>query len=654
MIFARLMKDRLFAGRLQLRELFALPCRRLGTACRILGAARRKLVTVSTALVLCTSVGCGENPYQPMQSPEDYYFAGPTTDQADPTEPSSAEAPLQPHVRRVAMISGEKYWEFESPQGPELQLLPPVGSYQPALSYVPTYTLETPPEQVESVVPALKEPAANEILAGGPIVESDAYNESRVGKLNVSDSAVSETIDSTIAIMLLPPIPMEIVSNEPPVESSTASIVMEGPSADHEGAEQVLADRGIAAEDTWNFDSNAESSDQEWSFSESTDESESEEIAMNGTEDEEFKAFVSEDITPPVFAREESAEEQRLALVPTPMGDLASEQEEALEEQEIVEAPSAITTGVMTGAKVNERAIAKIRRGYKLAGKGAYYAAKSEFIGVLQMISQAKDSKHGKPRRTIALAAGLRALEEAEDFTPQGAELDAEVPVDVVASGHRTPLDIDLKKTSLLPQQVMDRYFRYAQYKLGGSVAGEPAGSMALHALGKLHSQLGKLEPEQNPLAQRHAYAFQQAALMAHDGNHLAAHELGVLMAEAGHYQEASLLLDQVVQQQPHPTVLRNLARVQKELGNTQLAAATRARARDLERASGTTNGVAWVTPESFAVLGRQPAGVPGQSRPMMNARQPSANVAQRPIPPGQPMTSGQSGHRFNMPQRNY
>ncbi|MEQ8837730.1 MAG: hypothetical protein RID07_13065, partial [Lacipirellulaceae bacterium] len=172
--------------------------------------------------------------------------------------------------------------------------------------------------------------------------------------------------------------------------------------------------------------------------------------------------------------------------------------------------------------------------------------------------------------------------------------------------------------------------------KLGGAVAGDPAGSMARHARGKLHIQLGKLEPEQHPQAQRQAYAFQQASLMAHSNNHLAAHELGVLMAEAGHYQEAGDLLNQVVQRQPHPTVLRNLARVQKELGQQQVAVAMRQRAREMERQSGVVNGVAWVTPDAFSALGRRPTNMPvSQQSAQQVARHPGAVRL-----PGTPVTT--------------
>src|SRR5690606_19282929 len=143
-------------------------------------------------------------------------------------------------------------------------------------------------------------------------------------------------------------------------------------------------------------------------------------------------------------------------------------------------------TGSPTGAMVTERAQAKIRRGYALAHRGANYAARNEFLEVLRMIAEAKDQKHGARRRTVALANGLRALDEAGDFAPRGAEFDVNVSMKVIVSSHRTTVAKTPAAAKLMPQQLADLYFRYAQLQLAGSVAGEPAGSMALHALGKL------------------------------------------------------------------------------------------------------------------------------------------------------------------------
>ena len=237
-----------------------------------------------------------------------------------------------------------------------------------------------------------------------------------------------------------------------------------------------------------------------------------------------------------------------------------------------------------------------------MASRGSLYVAQKELVEVLRMISQAKDTHHGTNQRTVALAAGLRALREAEDFAPEGTQLEADLNLDVLCASHRTPIARRVSSLELLPSQYMSMYLRYAQLKLAISVAGEPAGSMALHALGKLHRQLGFVEPARHRLADRRAVAYQQAALLAHNQNHLAAHELGVMLATSGHYHEANQLFQQVANREPNAVVLRNLARVQEKLGMQQEALANRDYARQLSQQGATgTNSVQWVSPEQFA-----------------------------------------------------
>jgi hypothetical protein len=168
----------------------------------------------------------------------------------------------------------------------------------------------------------------------------------------------------------------------------------------------------------------------------------------------------------------------------------------------------------------------------------------------------------------------------------------------------------------MLPEHLADAYIDYAGRQLGAAVAGEPTGSMALHALGKLHSRLGRVEPEQNPHAERYAFALQQAALLARADNHLAAHELGVLLAEGGHFVESGMMLRQVAERAPDPVVFRNLARVERQLGRPDLAAASQRHA-ELLAARGDAAGapVQWVPP---AALARTPDPLAPPANPMM------------------------------------
>lgn len=288
------------------------------------------------------------------------------------------------------------------------------------------------------------------------------------------------------------------------------------------------------------------------------------------------------------------------AIVAPKQDDLSSEERQLLEV--IARDTLAVSTGVQTDVRLDQQSREKIGSAFALAQRGASYAARQELIEVLRLISQAKDNREGTRIRSESLAAGLRALEEAEDFVPRGTQLEAEMALAVICAAHRTPLSKQADFAKVLPSQMMDRYNRYAQIKLALSVAGEPAGSMALYTLGKLNSQLGDVEPEQHRMATRRAVAFQQAALLAHNQNYMAAHELGVLLAETGHLAEAWQLLDQVARREPNAIVFRNLARVHDELGQTAFANECRVHADQLARQGrGPVAQVAWVSPQQFA-----------------------------------------------------
>lgn len=314
-----------------------------------------------------------------------------------------------------------------------------------------------------------------------------------------------------------------------------------------------------------------------------------------------------------------------------PMLVQLSEQEQTL--AALLRDSSSAATGVLTDQRINELAKSKVQHAYKMASRGSLYVAREELVEVLRMLSQAKDAQQGSRARTTALAAGLRALREAQDFVPRGTQLEAELDIGVLCASHRTPVAGQLDLTRMLPRTMMDRYLRYAQLQLAMSVAGEPAGSMALHAMGKLNSQLGRVEPDQNLLADRRAIAFQQAALLAHNQNHLAAHELGVLLASSGHLAEARQLLTQVAAREPNAIVFRNLARIQDQLGQSTEAVASRDYALQLTQQGATgTNNVQWVSPTQFAeTSGQAPRYVAAQQPPVNRTPLPGSRRSASP-----------------------
>ena len=140
-------------------------------------------------------------------------------------------------------------------------------------------------------------------------------------------------------------------------------------------------------------------------------------ISESFTEWEEPAAPIADaTITPTpeiLSAPSASAADDRSLVMPPTMNVTSDDQGESLspEADELLADADATVTGHPTGAMVTEQAQTKIRRGYKLAQRGAYFAARQEFVEVLRMIAEAKDQKRGVARRSIALANGLRALE---------------------------------------------------------------------------------------------------------------------------------------------------------------------------------------------------------------------------------------------------
>jgi hypothetical protein len=280
-------------------------------------------------------------------------------------------------------------------------------------------------------------------------------------------------------------------------------------------------------------------------------------------------------------------------------------------------------TGAPTGDRVNTEAMQRLHRSNELAARGAYYAAKTELIGVLKKVASTKDAIHGSVRRSEALTAGMQALDEAADFMEMPGSAGRHDQVTATAAAHATPLGKRGALTGLAPSQASDVYLRYAQLNLGAAVAGEPAGSMALHALGKLYSRLAAVEPSGDTLAQRRAFACQQAALLARNDNYMAAHELGVLLAESGHYQDAECVLRQVAERRTDRVVLQNLARVNRMLGQGELAARLERRAIALADGQSENASSRVVSPAAFASTsdhGRSAVSVATRPQPSVAA----------------------------------
>jgi tetratricopeptide (TPR) repeat protein len=288
----------------------------------------------------------------------------------------------------------------------------------------------------------------------------------------------------------------------------------------------------------------------------------------------------------------------------------------------------------------------EVQQAFTLARHGALHAARTRFVGLLDEMARAKDAARMTSRHSRALAAGLRALEEADDFGGAGGDTKA---VDLArGAGHQTPMLQEEISQWTLPHEAMAMYHRYAERKLAAAVAGEQAGSMALFGIGRIYQQLAaRRDQATQPLPK--ALTYYRSAVLAHPRNHLAANEAGVLLARAGRYAQARPWFDHSLALSPSSTTHGNLAYVCQKLGDGGTSAVHASEATRLashEMSTGRLSaerGITWLTPDEF---NRRSSGAPiPQASPqpqiaMNPAAPPTApptNPAQQAQPPADP-----------------
>ena len=169
-----------------------------------------------------------------------------------------------------------------------------------------------------------------------------------------------------------------------------------------------------------------------------------------------------------------------------------------------------------------------------------------------------------------ALSTGLTAIKEARDFAPAAGREGEAINVADVSRTHRTTILKDSQAMSpILAQQ---QYYNLACHQLSVAVGGEPAGSQALYSLGRIQTALAGQSADPGALHLPQALVFHQAALAVDARNHMAANELGVLLARFGQLPAARQALLHSVTLQPHVEGWHNLATVHQRLGEPDLA----------------------------------------------------------------------------------
>ena len=256
-----------------------------------------------------------------------------------------------------------------------------------------------------------------------------------------------------------------------------------------------------------------------------------------------------------------------------------------------------------------KRAEETARHGFDLAERGALYTARAQFIEVLRTLTQANDAQRNTMAHSRALAAGLRAMEEVDDFVPRGTQLEADLNLQMIVDAHRTPV---LKQRSLEGVTIVEAqrlYLTYAQEQLAAAAGDQPVTSLALYGMGKVCAAPAGMHGPREKIAECKAVVFYQTALIVEPQNFLSANELGVLLARFGRLDDARTVLERAVAASNAPTSWRNLAVVYERLGNAPRAQEARQHAEvavaQLQHSGYSSAGmrypINWLDPDSFA-----------------------------------------------------
>ncbi|MCC7086835.1 MAG: hypothetical protein IT427_17695 [Pirellulales bacterium] len=267
------------------------------------------------------------------------------------------------------------------------------------------------------------------------------------------------------------------------------------------------------------------------------------------------------------------------------------------------------TTPTPEMTAITKRAEDIARRGYDLAERGGLYSARVRFTESLRVIAEALDAQRNTAAHTKALAAGLRALEEVDDFVPRGMQIDVKINMPLIVDAHRTPILKDRSLDEITPLVAQRIYLTYAQEQLAMAGGDQAVASLALHGMGKICITPAQMNGPRTQIAEAKAVVYFQAAVIIEPQNFMSANELGVLLARFGRPQDARQALEQAVSCSNSPITWRNLAIVSERLGDTPKAVLCRERAELAvaeSKQAGTNNAgsqypIRWVDPTTFA-----------------------------------------------------
>jgi tetratricopeptide (TPR) repeat protein len=225
-------------------------------------------------------------------------------------------------------------------------------------------------------------------------------------------------------------------------------------------------------------------------------------------------------------------------------------------------------SATLAAAAADEQAsVDRVRYAMDLAQRGAVCSARAEFRNVLASIAAARDAGQPAAPYSTAFREGWKAIREADDFAPLGPQADVQLDLKRIVAAHATTVLADAHLDGMTPLDALQTYYAYAAGRLAFAAGHDSAASLALYGWGRLEIACPTTAKNGSGLGAARAIALERAALAVDPANHLAANELGVLLARYGQLAEARQLLVQSVSAAPTAETWYNLSIVYAKLG---------------------------------------------------------------------------------------
>lgn len=214
-----------------------------------------------------------------------------------------------------------------------------------------------------------------------------------------------------------------------------------------------------------------------------------------------------------------------------------------------------------------------VRRGSRLAERGAYYSARREFAAALRLVAETRDQVHPRVEHRQALEEAFTAWQEAEDFQHLMADGsgDSSEQVNALVAVHTTPV-LKERRGKIKPSEALQLYFAYAQERLASALAGDRLAAEALFGLGRVYALLAEQPSQVERLALPKALTLYRTAVWLDPSYAAAANELAVLLARYGQYVHAKQVLQAVPMERRSAEMWHNLAVIHEHLGELQWA----------------------------------------------------------------------------------